>query len=116
MAFPQVTDIHNTKLVDMFLENEVHDMVKECDGNKSPGPDGFNFTFLKSFWGVIKEDIMNMLTEFHNNGKIPKSLLSYFVALVPKVKCLQRVNDFRPISLLGCLYKIISKLLADRMK
>nr|KYP40876.1 Putative ribonuclease H protein At1g65750 family [Cajanus cajan] len=59
---------------------------------------------------------MDLLDEFHTYLKIPKALLSYFVALVPKVPCPQGMTDFHPISLLGCLYKIISKVLANRLR
>nr|KYP50183.1 hypothetical protein KK1_028073 [Cajanus cajan] len=59
---------------------------------------------------------MDFLAEFHTNLKVPKALLSYFVALVPKVPCPQGMTDFRPISLLGCLYKIIFKVLANRLR
>nr|KYP74009.1 hypothetical protein KK1_006677 [Cajanus cajan] len=58
---------------------------------------------------------MDLLAEFHTNLNVLKALLSYFVALVPKVPCLQGMNDFRPISLLGCLYKIIYKVLVNRL-
>lgn len=68
------------------------------------------------FWGVIKSDVMPMVIEFYNNGVIPKSLLSYFVTLIIKVSRPQHIGEFRPISLLGCLYKIVSKQLEDRLK
>lgn len=53
-----------------------------------------------------------MVNEFHEHGKLPSSFSSYFVALIPKVKNPHNLSEFRPISLLGSRYKIISKLLA----
>ncbi|XP_019429320.1 PREDICTED: uncharacterized protein LOC109336933 [Lupinus angustifolius] len=50
------------------------------------------------------------------NGKIPKGLNSYFIALIPKIKNSNKIQDFRPISLVGSLYKIIAKILAERLK
>ncbi|XP_027337246.1 uncharacterized protein LOC113850935 [Abrus precatorius] len=76
----------NEGLVNAFLEDEVGRMILECEGDKNSKPDGLNFVFLKRFWGVIKVEVMNMLAEFFRNEKLPKSLLSYFVALVPKVE------------------------------
>ncbi|MCH84888.1 LINE-1 reverse transcriptase like, partial [Trifolium medium] len=90
-------------------------VVKESDGNKSPGPDGFNFAFLKAFWELIKGEVRILFDEFHNNGKIPKSFLSYFVTLIPKVGSPFGLADYRPISLIGCLYKLIAKVLAARL-
>jgi hypothetical protein len=91
-------------------------MLKGCDGDKSPDPDGFNFRFIKQFWSLVKGDIMEMVNEFYSNAQLPKSLLFYFVALIPKVSNPHKLNEFRPISFLGCLYETISKLLADRLK
>jgi hypothetical protein len=65
---------------------------------------------------MVKSEVFQMIGEFHVNSVIPKGLLSYFVTLLPKSKCPQSMSDFQPISLLGCLYKIISKVLANRMK
>jgi hypothetical protein len=87
----------------------------ECDGNKSPGPDGFNFAFVKAMWSLIKVEIRIMFDQFHGIGTLPKSFTSYFVALIPKVNSSFELGDFRPISLLGCLYKIIAKVLTARL-
>jgi hypothetical protein len=79
------------------------------------GPDGFNFAFLKRFWELLKGDIRVMFDQFHGNSCLPKSLLSYFVTLIPKVSSPTLLSEFRLISLLGCLYKIIAKVLAKRL-
>ncbi|GAU16627.1 hypothetical protein TSUD_325750 [Trifolium subterraneum] len=59
---------------------------------------------------------MRFITEFHRNGKLTKGLNSTFIALIPKIDSPQRLNDFRPISLVGCLYKILAKVLANRLR
>jgi hypothetical protein len=56
-----------------------------------------------------------MFDQFHGNSILPKSFLSYFVVLIPKVNSPFGLGDYRPISLLGCLYKLIAKVLAARM-
>jgi hypothetical protein len=89
-----------------------------CDvvmGIKVWGPDGFNFAFLKRFWELLKGDIRIMFDQFYGNSCLPKSLLSYFVTLIPKVSSPTLLSEFRLISLLGCLYKIIAKVLAKRL-
>jgi len=58
---------------------------------------------------------MRFLVEFHRNEKLTKGLNSAFIALIPKFNSPQRLNDFRPISLVGCLYKVLSKVLANRL-
>jgi hypothetical protein len=59
---------------------------------------------------------MRFISEFHRNGKLTKGLNSTFIALIPKVDSPQRLNDFRPISLVGSLDKILAKLLANRLR
>ncbi|MCI41574.1 RNA-directed DNA polymerase (Reverse transcriptase), partial [Trifolium medium] len=56
-----------------------------------------------------------MFDQFHGNATFPKGVLSYFLALIPKVKNPEALGDYRPISLLGCIYKLVSKVLAARL-
>jgi hypothetical protein len=115
VPFPELILEDNISLTAPFSLEEIHNVVKESDGNKSPGPDGFNFSFLKNCWEIIKGEIRIKFDQFHGIATLPKSLLPYFVALIPKVNSPFTLGDFRPISLLGCLYKLIAKVLAARL-
>ena len=53
---------------------------------------------------------------FWREGKIPKGGNASFIALIPKKQTPLGLDDYRPISLVGCVYKIISKILANRIK
>jgi hypothetical protein len=90
--------------------------VWDCDNFKSLGPDGINFGFFKDFWVDLKGDVMRFISEFHRNGKLTKGLNSTFIALIPKMDSPQRLNDFRHISLVGSLCKILVKVLANRLR
>jgi len=103
-------------LIKPFSMQEVTEAVWDCDSNKSPGPDGINFGFIKEFWPDIKDEVMRFVSEFHRNGKLSKGINATFIALIPKVDCPQKLNFFRPISLVGSLYKILAKLLANRLR
>jgi len=59
---------------------------------------------------------MRFITEFHHDGRLPKGINATFIVLIPKVVSPQRLNDFRPISLVGCMYKVLAKLLANRLR
>jgi len=59
---------------------------------------------------------MRFVLEFHRNGKLSRGINSTFIALIPKVESPQKLTDFRPISLVGCLYKILAKVLANRLR
>lgn len=99
-----------------FSEEEIWQVIKKCDGNKAPGPDGFNFNFFKHFWPIIKGDILKFFEEFHMNGKLVRGLNASFIALIPKTPCPKEVADFRPISLIGSVYKLVAKVLAARLQ
>jgi len=113
--FDRLTEAENEALIAPFSMLEIEAVVRESDGNKIPGPDGFNFAFVKEFWYLIKEEVRIMFDQFHGNEVIPKGMLAYFVALILKVSSPMTMKDYRPISLLGCLYKILAKVLARRM-
>jgi hypothetical protein len=51
VVFSMLLEEENLGLVDLFTSEEIEEVVRSSDGSKSPGPDGFNFTFLKKFWG-----------------------------------------------------------------
>ena len=106
----------NELLVTHFHEEEIRSAVWECGSEKSPGPDGLNFKFIKQFWEVLKPDISRFITEFHVNGVFLRGTNTSFIALIPKVKDPRHLNEYRPISLIGCVYKIVAKLLANRLK
>jgi hypothetical protein len=115
IAFPRLGDDSVEMLTANFTLEEITDVVKRCDGSKSPGPDGFNFAFLKEFWDLLKVEVRIMFDQFHGNARLPKSIGSYFLTLIPKVPSPQSLGDYRPISLLGCLYKLVAKVLAGRL-
>jgi hypothetical protein len=113
--FPSVTEEGNGLLLASFGMEEIEDVVMHSDGNKSPGPDGFNFAFVNTFWSMLKGEVRIMFDQFYANASIPKGMMSFFIALIPKVACPSSLGEFRPISLLGCLYKIIAKVLVARL-
>ncbi|CAJ2651715.1 unnamed protein product [Trifolium pratense] len=116
LDFNSLSTDDNAMLLAPFDEVEVKDIIWSCDGNKSPGPDGFNIMFFKSRWSIVKKDVMNFLGEFHEKALLPKALTASFLTLIPKKDHPQDLFDYRPICLIGSLYKILSKILANRLK
>lgn len=84
--------------------------------DKSPGPDGITFTFFKECWEILKSYILNFVNEFHSNARLPKGITTSFLALISKFGNPQNIEEYIPICLIGSLYKILSKLLASRIK
>ncbi|GKD03186.1 RNA-directed DNA polymerase, eukaryota [Tanacetum coccineum] len=104
--------------VELELEvskEEVKRAVWDCGTDKSPGPDGFTFGFYRRFWKVIENDVFEAVKHFFTHGDIPNGCNSSFISLIPKIPDANVVKDFRPISLIGSLYKIIAKILANRL-
>jgi hypothetical protein len=84
--------------------------------DKAPGPDGFTFAFFQDCWDVIKSDLMGVFQDFHSHNKFVKSINATFLALIPKKFGAVDLKDFRPISLVSGVYKIIAKVLANRLR
>ncbi|KAJ9551745.1 hypothetical protein OSB04_015790 [Centaurea solstitialis] len=89
-----------------FEEEEVWLAIKECGNNKSPGPDGFSF-------GV---EFMEALRWFWEKESTGPGCNSSFLSLLPKVSNPIVLSDYRPISLIGVFYKVVTKVLAQRIK
>jgi hypothetical protein len=100
----------------VFEELEVWEVVWEMNGDKALGPYGFSMALFQKCWAVLKQDIIAVFSEFHNSCEFERSLNATFVSLIPKKADAVEVKDFRPISLVGGVYKMISKVLANRLK
>jgi hypothetical protein len=72
--------------------------------------------FIKACWGVLKEDIIVVFGEFHSKARFQRSLIVSFIALIHKKVRVVDLKDFRLISLVGEVYKLIAKVLANRLK
>jgi hypothetical protein len=105
-----------TRLEDPFEEREVREVIFGMDRDKAPGPDGFSLAFFQDCWEVVKGDFMAVFADFHAYGKFVKSINSTFISLIPKFHGAKEIKDYRPISLVGGVYKIIAKVLANRMR
>ncbi|GAU20900.1 hypothetical protein TSUD_120920 [Trifolium subterraneum] len=72
--------------------------------------------YLERPFDEVEGDLMRFLLEFYANGILVKGSNCTFIVLIPKVANPQRISNFRPISLVGCMYKILAKVLANRLK
>jgi hypothetical protein len=116
LCFKSLSVEEGAELTKPFLLEEIKKAIWDCDSFKSPGPDGVNLGFFKDFWEVLKIDLLNFFSEFHRQGILSKGLNSTFIALIPKVDNPQRVADFRPIALVNSVYKLLSKVLTNRLR
>ena len=111
-----LSDSAREGLVKDMTMGELEEIVKDCDQNKSPGLDGLSYEFYQKTFHIIKEDLLAIYRCQLNRKKLIKSNKEGVTRLAPKVEGVPSVDELRPITLLDCDYKILSKWLVERMK
>ena len=99
-----------------FSKEEVSTAIAGLNGEKTPGPNGFPIAFWSFCWEFVKDEVIEFFKEFYEKKKFVKSLNATFLVLIPKKGNVEDVKDYKPISLLGSLYKILTKVLANRLR
>ncbi|KAL2246058.1 UNVERIFIED_CONTAM: hypothetical protein Sindi_2874000 [Sesamum indicum] len=102
-------------LISGFTLNDVKQAVSDIADDKAPRPDGYSSGFFKAAWPVVGQEVTKAVLKFFSTGKLLKQVNSTLLALIPKVHTPMTVGDFRPISCCNVLYKIIAKLLVQRL-
>jgi hypothetical protein len=113
---PRVTLCMNEGLTRPFTHDEVDRALAQMPSLKAPRPDGFGVCFFNHHWDIVGGAVRGAVLDFLNRGNFDPAINSTYIALIPKVAPVSSVNDFRPISLCNVLYKLISKVLANRLK
>ncbi|GMJ14282.1 hypothetical protein HRI_005097400 [Hibiscus trionum] len=98
-----------------FSEDEIKHALWAMDGSRAPGPDGFNMNFLKKYWSTIKGDVLKFFNEFYNGTISDTSFNRSFIVLIPKKSPPSTMEDYRPISLVCSMYKLVAKVLSYRV-
>lgn len=116
LSWAPITQLQRDLLEAPFIEAEISFAVKDLETNKTPGPDGFTAEFYKKYWNILKHDILKVFQDFFRKGIINASLNETYICLIPKKMDARTVSDYRPISLISCMYKIIARVLSERLK
>nr|GFB53591.1 transposon TX1 uncharacterized [Tanacetum cinerariifolium] len=77
-----------------FTMDELKEAVWSCSSIKSPGPDGFNFKFLKRYWDVLKFDFFNYIKHFENTWSLANGCNASFIVMVPKKDVPCEIGDY----------------------
>ncbi|KAK1684730.1 hypothetical protein QYE76_045578 [Lolium multiflorum] len=112
----RVTNEMNNSLCHDFTEEEIKKALFQIGDLKAPGPDGLHAAFYKRYWSLIGDDLTKEVLQAVNTGVIPEGWNDMVVVLIPKVENAESISQYRPISLCNVVYKVISKLLANRLK
>jgi hypothetical protein len=114
-GFNKLSPAQSIRLEQPVTMDEVKRAVCDCDGSKAPEPDGFTFSFYKTTWSLIRNEVFHMISKFFRIEKLLKGVTTSYVTSVPKNAHPTKLTEFRLISLIHGLYKIVGKLLLSRL-
>lgn len=113
---PQISHEQQTDLTKPVLEEEIKYAVLSNGKSKAPSPDGIPSIFYQKHWTIVGKDICRAITHFFSTGYILKEWNYSHICLIPKTERPEEASQFRPISLCNVIYKIISKVITNRLK
>ena len=112
----ELTDADHAMLSAPLSKEELYFVMLAIAVNKTPGIDGLPVEFYLEFWQVIADDILEMYNEVLQTGILGASQRKAIINIIPKNNETKYITNFRPISLLCVDYKILAKLLSERIK
>ncbi|KAF9593492.1 hypothetical protein IFM89_023604 [Coptis chinensis] len=116
-VIPQlVSDEDNECLLRPVQDSEVFEALNHMGSLKAPGPDGFQALFFKNYWNEVGPKVLDLVQNLFNNGAFSKEINHTHIVLIPKTNNPISPDHFRPISLTNVVYKLISKILVNRMR
>ncbi|KAG7567328.1 Reverse transcriptase zinc-binding domain [Arabidopsis thaliana x Arabidopsis arenosa] len=104
------------QLLQVPSEAEIRRTVASMPKNKAPGPDGFPVEFLWEAWDVVGNDTVAAIQNFFSTGHLPRGFNATAITLIPKVPGTDTLTQFRPISCCNSVYKVIARLLKQKLK
>ena len=99
-----------------ITKQECESAIKNMKNNKSPGSDGIPIEFYKTFWADIHSTLIDSLNSAHDIGELSGSQKRGILSLLFKKNDKHMLKNWRPISLLNTDYKILTHVLANRLK
>lgn len=111
-----ISDQHNRMLLEPVSDLEVKDAVFHMHPDKAPGPDGMTPTFFQKNWSVVGTEVTQMVRQFFSTGTLLDNINATNIVLIPKKKSPTTLTDLRPIALCNMAMKVITKVVANRLK
>lgn len=99
----------------LVTESEILVALKSIGDIKYPCVNGYSVYFFKKAWNIISRDVIEVIQDFFLNVKLYKVVNFSIITLIPKHNEAKSIKGYKPIAFCSTLYKIISKVLANRM-
>ncbi|XP_074314560.1 uncharacterized protein LOC141649779 [Silene latifolia] len=112
----RVTGAMNEVFGGEYRGEEVFEALQQMHPLKALGPDGMNALFYQTYWHIVGPSVTRLVLRILNGGEFPAVINKTHIVLIPKKKAPDRFVDYRPISLCNVLYKLVAKVLANRLK
>ncbi|GKU87265.1 hypothetical protein SLEP1_g1695 [Rubroshorea leprosula] len=113
---PCLTDDDSLSLLAPISMDEVKATLFSMKGLKSPGPDGIQPIFYQKHWAVVSGTLLSFVNQALTDGYFDTSLLQAHITLIPKGESPDIIQKFRPICLLNVAYKVLSKVIVNRLR
>ncbi|XP_073359855.1 uncharacterized protein [Aegilops tauschii subsp. strangulata] len=113
---PRVDAAMNDMLNAQYTNSEVKAALFQMFPTKAPGPDGFPAHFFQRHWELCGDEVTDMVLRVLKGEDSPEEINKTFIVLIPKIASPKNLGQFRPISLCNVIFKIASKVLANRLK
>lgn len=113
---PSISTEVNCSMIAIHSIADLHKALFSMDNNKSPGPDDMSPIFFKTYWHIIDKDIHAAICGFFTNATLSTTANHIFITLIPKKLATNRVDQFCPIALCNVVYKVITKIISNRLR
>jgi hypothetical protein len=112
----EVTKEQNEALMRPITQEEVDQALRDTPIGKAPGSDGFTPDFFHHCWSIIRTDVWEIIEDSRRSGQVLQALNATFLTLIPKENHTTSPSHFRPIALCNVIYKLLTKIIATRLK
>jgi len=118
---PTVVNAKLTEQEKNELESEISDAeltqsINNANLSSAPGADGISNRFIKHFWEYFRNPLLKLCKKCFDDDSLPMLFRTANIKLIPKKGDSSKISNWRPISLLNCFYKIISRVFTLRLK
>ncbi|XP_055960701.1 uncharacterized protein LOC126667366 [Mercurialis annua] len=115
-CFPALDSITISRLDSEITNGEIHQALFQMQPWKALGVDGIPAAFYQNQWVIVGNSICSTIRNIFKEGVMESDINRTLISLIPKTEKPETIKDFRPISLCTVVYKILTKVIANRFK